>query len=133
MSEQNTGQVRIPEVTHLTQGAEQVVRIQVPGLRSQCFSYDSTSHITSLQQHRQHGDQHAVNRHHVTASTSHQPNCSFRALFGRGQAGHGPVLTDENNAFFVPRAEAGDHNMYSLLQLSGIGSGGIRRERLSDI
>ena len=65
-----------------------------------------------------------------TASTSHQPHHRFRMLFGR-LAGHGPVHTDENNALFIPWAKAGDYN--SLLQLSGVGSGGTRRERLSNI
>ena len=76
-------------------------------------------------------DQHAVNRHHITASTSYQPHHSFRALFGQ-PAGHGPVHTDENNTFCILQAKAGD-NMYSLLQRSRVKSGGISRERLSDI
>ena len=113
------------------QGAEQVIRIQVPGMRSQCFSSFSTQHITSLHLHRQHRDQHVVNRHHVSASISHQPHHGFRVLFGL-PAGQGLVHTDENNAIFIPRAKVGD-NTYSLLQLSGIGSEEIRRQRLSDI
>ena len=40
-------QDKIPEVAHLTQGTEQVIRIQVPGPRSQYFSCFSTRHITS--------------------------------------------------------------------------------------
>ena len=81
----------------------------------------------SLHQHRQHGDKHAINRHHVTVLTSHQPNPSFRAPFGR-PAGHGPVHTDANNAFFIPRAKAGHYNKYSLLQLSGVGRGGLEEK-----
>ena len=67
-----------------------------------------------------------VNRHYVTASTSHEPHRSFRALFGR-PAGHGPVHTNEKHAIIIPQAKAGD-NTYSLLQLSGVGGGGIRGE-----
>ena len=118
MSDLDTGQVWIPEVAHSMQGAEQIVQ-EDP--RSQCFSYYSTQHIMSLHRHRQHGDQHAVNRHHITVSTSQQPHCSFRALFGR-PVGH----SDKNNAFFIPRAEAGDYNY-------DVGSGWIRKERLSNI
>ena len=42
MSELDTGQVWIPEVTHQTQGTQQIIRLQVPGPRSQYFSYYST-------------------------------------------------------------------------------------------
>ena len=37
-SELETGQKRIPEVTHSTQGAEKVIGIQIQGQRTQCFS-----------------------------------------------------------------------------------------------
>ena len=36
----------------------------------------------------QYGDQHAVNRHHITVSTSHKSHHSFRSFFSR-PAGHG--------------------------------------------
>ena len=97
-----------------------VVRIQVPGWRSQYFC------CFSLHWHRQHGDQHAVNRHHITALTSHQPVAS----------GHSSVDQQVMDQFIEMRTMLssfqGD-NTYSLLQLSGIGSGGIRQDRLSDI
>ena len=73
-----------------------------------------------------------VNKNRVTASTSHKPHHSFRALFGQ-PAGHGPVYTAENQAVIIPQGKAGDNNTYSFLQLAGIGGGGIRGERLSDI
>ena len=47
-----------------------------------------TAHDISQASHRQHGDQHVVSRHHITASTSHQPHHRFRTLFSR-PAGHG--------------------------------------------
>ena len=67
-----------------------------------------------------------------TTLTSHEPHHSFRALFIR-PAGHGPVQTDEKHAVIIPLPKAGDNNTYSLLQLPGIGAGGIRGEGLSDI
>ena len=48
-------------------------------------------------------------------------------------SGLGLVHTDENHAVIIPLAKAGDNNMCSLLQLSGIGGAGIRGERHSDI
>ena len=42
MSELDTGQTKILEVAHQTQGAQQVVSLQIANLRSQCFSYYST-------------------------------------------------------------------------------------------
>ena len=44
----------------------------------------------------------AVNRHHITGSTSHEPHCSFRVLFSQ-PAGHGPVHTDEKHAVIIPQ------------------------------
>ena len=48
MSELNTGQVWIPEISHSVKEGEQVVRFQVPDLRSQCFSCFSTQHLKSF-------------------------------------------------------------------------------------
>ena len=53
-------------------------------------------------------------------------------LFGL-PAGDGPVHTDETQAVIIPRAKAGDNNLYGLMQVPGVGGGGIRVERLSDI
>ena len=47
-SDLDTGQVRIPEVAHPMQRAQQVVSFQIAGARSQCFSYNSTRHLQSL-------------------------------------------------------------------------------------
>ena len=43
MSELNTGQVWIPEVTHKMQGTQKIVRLQVQGLGSQCFNTSRAS------------------------------------------------------------------------------------------
>ena len=40
--------LRIPEVAHQTQGAQQVVSLQIASPRSQCFSYYSTRHLQIL-------------------------------------------------------------------------------------
>ena len=116
------------EVTHQTQGPQQIVRLQLPGPRSQCIGCFSTQHLQSFNRHGQHGDEDVVNRHHITASTS-PTTASGRFSFDAGQ---GPVHTDENHAVIIPRAKPGD-NIYSLLQLSDVRGGGIRTERLTDI
>ena len=110
------------------QGTPQIVRLQVPGPRNQCFS---TQYLQRFNGHGQYGDQHAANRHHITTLISHQPHQSLQALFVQ-PADHGPVHTNENHAVIIPRAKAGDIR-YSLLQLPCVGNGGITKERLSDI
>ena len=110
MLDLDTGQARIPKVAHQMQGAPQVVSLQIASLRGQSLGY---------YKHRQYGDKHGVNRHHVTASTSDGPQPSFRGLSSR-PAGHGPVHIDEIHAVIIPQAKAWDNNTYSLLQLPGI-------------
>ena len=63
---------------------------------------------------------------HETSPTVASGN--FRRL-----AGHGSVHTDEKYDVMIPRVKSGDNNRYSLLQLPGVGGGGIRGERLSAI
>ena len=46
-SDLDTGQATILDA-HQTQGAQQVVSLQIASLRSQCFSYYSTQHLQSL-------------------------------------------------------------------------------------
>ena len=43
------------------------------------------------------------------------------------------IHTDEKHAVIIPRTNAGDNNVYSLLQLPGVRGGGIIGERISDI
>ena len=47
-SDLDTRQVRISEVVHQIQGAQQAVCLQITGPKSQCFSYYSTQHLQSL-------------------------------------------------------------------------------------
>ena len=87
------------------QGTHQIIRLQVPGPRSQCICCFSAGHLQSSNQNRQYGDKHAI-RHHKTAF-SHKPQYSFNAFFGR-PAGQVPVHTDEDHAVIIPQ-KAGDN------------------------
>ena len=55
-SDLDTGQARIPGVAHQTQGAQQVIGLQIASPRSQCFSCYSTRHLQNIYRNRQYGD-----------------------------------------------------------------------------
>ena len=99
-------------VAHSMQGAEQVVRIQVTGPRSQCFSYYSTFHITCFRQQRQHADQHAFNRHYSLNKSPAPLHSSGRSSVHHQVIDHFTQMRTMLSSFLGQKQETTTHTAF---------------------